>query len=71
MNINKLNFCGRTFNVVLHPKIIKFKNNKPKYSCDLEVVGWKGKMTGDDYRALRNYLTAEGYIEQAYSSLNN
>ena len=43
---------------------------EPQYSCDLEVTGWKGKMSGEDYQALKSYLRAEGYIEQAYEIFN-
>jgi len=67
VKIDKLKFRGKTIGVVLYPKIVEIAGRKPKYSCDVEVTGWKGKMSGDDYQSLIKYLKDEGYIEQAYS----
>lgn len=70
MKIDKLKFCGKTIGVVIIPRLSQTMGKEPSYSCDIEVTGWKGKMSGDDYQALKNYLKAEGYIEQAYEVFN-
>jgi hypothetical protein len=70
VKINKLKFLGKTIGVVITPRMSQTMGKTPQYSCDIEVTGWKGKMSGEDYQALKNYLKAEGYIEQAYKVFN-
>jgi len=70
VKIDKLKFRGKTIGVVIIPRLSQTTGKKPQYSCDIEVTGWKGKMSGEDYQALKNYLRAEGYIEQAYEVFN-
>ena len=66
MQIDKLKFRGKTIGVVIIPQLSQTMGKEPSYSCDIEVTGWKGKMSGDDYQALKNYLKAEGYIDEAF-----
>ncbi len=66
MRIDKLKFLGKTIGVVLTPRISRTMGKEPQYSCDIEVTGWKGSMSGEDYQALKNYLRAEGYIDEAF-----
>lgn len=70
MKIDKLKFLGKTIGVVIIPRVSQTMGKEPQYSCDIEVTGWKGRMSGEDYQALKNYLKAEGYIEQAYTTAN-
>lgn len=70
MKIDKLAFRGKTIGVVIIPRLSQTMGKVPQYACDIEVTGWKGKMSGDDYQSLKNYLQAEGYIEQAYEIFN-
>lgn len=70
MKINKLKFRGKTIGIVIIPRMSQTMGKEPQYSCDIEVTGWKGAMSGEDYQALKNYLKAEGYFEQAYEVFN-
>lgn len=70
MKIDKLKFRGKTFGVVIIPRISQTMGKEPQYSCDIEVTGWKGIMSGEDYQALKKYLKDEGYFEQAYEIFN-
>lgn len=70
MKIDKLKFLGKTIGVVITPHMSQTMGKEPQYSCDIEVTGWRGRMSGEDYQALKSYLKAEGYIEQAYAVFN-
>jgi hypothetical protein len=70
MKIDKLRFRGKTIGVVIIPRMTQTKGNEPTYSCDLEITGWKGKMSAEDFQSLKKYLKDEGYIEQAYEVFN-
>lgn len=70
MKIDKLKFRGKTIGIVIIPRLSQTMGKKPMLSCDIEVTGWKGKMSGDDYQTLKNYLRDEGYFEQAYTIFN-
>ena len=69
MKIDKLRFRGKTIGVVIIPRMTQTKGKMPSYSCDLEITGWRGKMSAEDFQSLKKYLKDEGYIEQAYEGL--
>ena len=52
----KLTFKGRHFDVGIRPVDTE--------GYDIEV-GVKGRLSGDDFQALRQYLDSEGYLEAA------
>ena len=71
MKIDKLRFRGKTIGVVIIPRMIQTKGKAHSYSCDLEITGWKGKMSAEDFQSLKKYLKDEGYMEQALEIINN
>lgn len=71
MKIDDLKFRGKTIGVVIIPRMSQTMGKTPQYSCDIEITGWKGQMSGEDYQSLKKYLKDEGYFEQAYELLNN
>lgn len=60
----KLTFKKRYFDVGIRPV------GDEGYDIEVRV---KGKLSGDDFQALRQYLDSEGYLEAArdYFELNN
>lgn len=70
MRVDKLKFRGKSIGVVIIPRMTQTMGKTPSYACDIEVTGWKGRMSGDDYQSLKSYLQAEGYFEQAYQVFN-
>ncbi len=52
----KLTFKGRYFDVGIRPV------GSDGYDIEVRV---KGKLSGDDFQALRQYLDSEGYLEAA------
>jgi hypothetical protein len=60
----KLTFKKRYFDVGIRPV------GSEGYDIEVRV---KGKLSGDDFQALRGYLDSEGYLEAArdYFAVNN
>lgn len=60
----KLTFKGRFFDIGIRPV------ESDGYDIEVRV---KGSLSGDDFRALRQYLDSEGYLEAArdYFIINN
>lgn len=52
----KIKFNDRYFDVTIKPK--------PEDGYDLEI-GTRGRLSGDQFQALKKYLEEEGYIDQA------
>lgn len=52
----KIKFNDRHFDVTIKPK--------PEDGYDLEI-GTRGRLSGDQFQALKKYLEEEGYIDQA------
>jgi hypothetical protein len=52
----KIKFKDRHFDVIIKPK--------PDDGYDLEV-GTRGRLSGDQFQALKKYLEDEGYIDQS------
>lgn len=53
----QLTFKKKPFSVTIHPR--------PEDQFDVEIVGFKGSMSGEDWQALRHYLREEGYLDAA------
>ena len=53
----QLTFKKKPFSITIHPK--------SEDQFDVEIVGFNGSMSGEDWQALRHYLREEGYLEAA------